>query len=279
MNYFKTTMLLIGLAALLMFVGHLLGGPTGVIIALILAVIINFTSWFYSDRIVLSMYRALEVDESSAPSLYSIVRDLAREADLPMPKVYIIPSNSPNAFATGRDPNHAAVAVTNGILGLLDHGELRAVLAHEMAHVKNRDSLVMTIAATIAAAIGLIAYMARWAAIFGMGGRRGGGGALGLLVWAILAPIIAMIIQLAISRTREFGADRAGAEISGQPLMLASALRKISSVSRMRPQADLAEPSTAHLWIASPLSGGFLATLFSTHPPVEERIRRLEQMV
>jgi heat shock protein HtpX len=278
MNYFKTFALLVGMAALLMIVGHLIGGPTGVIVALILAIILNFTSWYYSDKIVLSMYRAQEVDESGAPNLYAIVRDLARDGNLPMPKVYVVPTSSPNAFATGRDPNHAAVAATQGLLGLLSHDELKAVLAHEMAHVKNRDSLVMTVAATLAAAIGLLAYFARWAAFFGAGDRRGGGGLIALLVWSIIAPIIAMIIQLAISRTREYGADRGGAEITAQPLMLASALRKISDYSSVRPQQDLADPSTAHMWIASPFSGGLIASLFSTHPPVEERIRRLEKM-
>jgi heat shock protein HtpX len=278
MNYFKTFILLFGMAVLLMVIGHLIGGQIGVIVALGIAVVLNFTSWYYSDKIVLTMYRAQEVDESSAPNLYRIVRGLAQEAGLPMPKVYIVPSQSPNAFATGRDPKHAAVAATQGILNLLSHDELKAVLAHEMAHVKNRDSLVMTVAATLAAAIGLLAYFARWAAIFGMGGRRGGGGIIALLIWSILAPIIALIIQLAISRTREYGADRGGAEISAQPLMLASALRKISDYSTMRPQQDLANPATAHMWIASPFSGGMLRSLFSTHPPVEERIRRLEKM-
>jgi len=266
------------MAVLLMVVGHLVGGQTGVIIALGIAIVLNFTSWYFSDKIVLTMYKAQEVDESSAPNLYRIVRDLAEQAEIPMPKVYIVPSSSPNAFATGRDPKHAAVAATQGILNLLSHDELKAVLAHELAHVKNRDSLVMTVAATLAAAIGMLAYFARWAAIFGIGDRRGGGGVIGLLVWAIIAPIIAMIIQLAISRTREYGADRGSAEISEQPLMLASALRKISDFSTTRPQRDLANPATAHMWIASPFSGGLLRSLFSTHPPVEERIRRLEKM-
>lgn len=266
------------MAILLMVVGHLIGGQAGVIIALGIAIVLNFTSWYFSDKIVLTMYKAQEVDESSAPNLYRIVRDLAGQAEIPMPKVYIVPSSSPNAFATGRDPKHAAVAATQGILNLLSHEELKAVLAHELAHVKNRDSLVMTVAATLAAAIGMLAYFARWAAIFGIGDRRGGGGVIGLLVWAIIAPIIAMIIQLAISRTREYGADRGSAEISEQPLMLASALRKISDFSTTRPQRDLADPATAHMWIASPFSGGLLRSLFSTHPPVEERIRRLEKM-
>jgi len=277
MNMLKTILLLTGMSLLLMFVGHLIGREWGVIIALVIAIALNFSSWYFSDKLVLSMYRAQEVDESNEPNLIRMVRELAQDANIPMPKVYVVPSNSPNAFATGRDPKHAAVAVTRGILGVLSYDELKGVLGHELAHVKNRDSLIMTIAATLAAAIGFLAYMARFAAFFGVGDRRSGGG-LALLVWAILAPIIALVIQLSISRTREFGADRGGAEFSHQPLMLASALRKISAASQVNPQSDLADPSTAHLWIASPLSRGTLAALFSTHPPMEERIRRLEKM-
>ena len=280
MNLFKTFFLLVAMAALLMVVGGLMGGRGGVIIAFLIAVVINFVSWFYSDKIVLSMYSARQVDESSAPDVFRMVRSLCERAGLPMPKVYIIPSASPNAFATGRDPHHSAIAFTDGILRSLTLGELEGVAAHELSHVKNRDSLVMTIAATLAAAIGFLAYMARWAALFGgFGGdnRRGGGG-LELLVWAILAPIIAMIIQLSISRTREYGADDGSAHLSGRPLELASALRKISAISKQRPQQDLANPSTAHMWIASPFSSGCLSTIFSTHPPIEVRIRRLEQM-
>ena len=276
MNYFKSFMLLAVMAGILMVFGYLLGGTGGVVIALILSIILNFSSWFYSDKIVLSMYRAQEVDESNAPGVFRIVRDLTQEAEIPMPKIYVVPSQSPNAFATGRDPEHAAVAVTQGILGILSAEELKAVIAHELGHVKNRDSLIMTIAATVASAIGFLAYIARFAAIFG--GRRGGGGLLVLLVWTILAPIIAMIIQLSISRTREYSADSSSARFSHNPLALASALRKISSVSEVRPQDDLANPSTAHMWITSPLSGGFFRTLFSTHPPIEERIKRLEKM-
>ncbi|MCK4719651.1 zinc metalloprotease HtpX [bacterium] len=278
MNYVKTFLLLVLMAGLFMFIGHLIGGETGLVVALVIAVILNFTSWFYSDKIVLGMYRAKEVDESTAPILLKMVRDLTDSAQLPMPKVYIIPSNSPNAFATGRDPNHAAVAVTQGILGMLSYDELKAVVAHELAHVKNRDTLIMVIAATLAAAIGMLAYFGRFAAIFGFGGRRGAGGLITLLLWAIIGPIIALLIQSAISRTREFSADKAGSEFSGQPMMLASALKKISSSAQVHPQQDLSNPSTAHLWIANPLSGRGLMNLFSTHPPVEERIKRLEQM-
>jgi heat shock protein HtpX len=282
MNYVKTFFLLVFMAALLMLIGGLLGGRTGVAIALVIAVIINFSSWFYSDKMVLAMYKAQEVDESSAPDLFRMVRSLVQRANLPMPKVYIIPSASPNAFATGRDPSHAAIAFTQGILRSLNMNELEGVAAHELMHVKNRDSLVMTLAATMAAAIGFLATMARWTAIFGgFGGndRRGGGG-LEILVWAIIAPILAMMIQLSISRTREYSADSGSAHVTGQPLELASALKKISTMAEMHQQADLANPATAHMWIESPFAGnrGCLGSIFSTHPPTEERIRRLEHM-
>jgi len=278
MNHFKTFLLLTILAGVLMAIGYFLGGTGGVIIALVLAIAINFSSWYYSDKIVLSMYKAQEVDDKNAPELYRMVHDLSQEAEIPMPKVYIVPSNSPNAFATGRDPEHAAVAVTQGILKVLQPEELKAVIAHELGHVKNRDSLIMTIAATIAAAVGFIAYIARFAAIFGLGDRRGGGGLFVLLAWAIIGPLIATIIQLTISRTREYGADRAAAEFTRNPLALASALKKISGYAEAYPQQDLANPSTAHMWIASPLSGGFLRSIFSTHPPIAERVKRLEKM-
>ncbi|MCX6647036.1 MAG: zinc metalloprotease HtpX, partial [bacterium] len=268
MNTFKTFVLLVVMAALFMFVGHLIGGNTGVVIALILAIILNFTSWFYSDKIVLRMYSAKEVDEAGAPNLIKIVRELVDNAHLPMPKVYVIPSQNPNAFATGRDPNHAAVAVTEGLLNMLSYDEIKAVVGHELAHVKNRDTLIMVVAATMAAAIGMLAYMGRFGALFGFGGdRRDGGGILTILLWAILAPIIAMLIQLSISRTREYSADRGGAEFSEHPLALASALRKISSVAERHPQQDLANPTTAHMWIASPLSTQGIMALLSTHPP------------
>ena len=265
------------MAALFMFIGHLIAGETGVVIALVIAIILNFTSWFYSDKIVLKMYGAKEVNEATAPNLVRIVRELIENAQIPMPGVYVIPSQSPNAFATGRDPDHAAVAVTQGLLGMLSHDEIKAVIGHELAHVKNRDTLIMMIAATMASAIGMLAYFGRFAAFFGFG-RRGIGGILTLLLWVIIGPIIAMLIQAAISRTREFSADKGGAEFCEHPLALASALGKISSMAKVRPQKDLANPSTAHLWIASPLSGGGLMSLFSTHPPVDERIKRLEEM-
>lgn len=259
-----------------MLIGYLLAGETGMIVALGFAILINFGSWFFSDKIVLRMYKAKEVTEAEAPNLYGMVRILTEEANMPMPKVCIIPSQSPNAFATGRDPAHAAVAVTQGALDLLNYDELMGVMAHELAHVKNRDSLVMVIAATICAAIMMISRFALW-----FGGGRGRGGALGLiglLLMVILAPIVALLIRSAISRTREYGADRGGASFSHKPAALASALQKISGMSKIRPQTDLADTSTAHLWISSPLSGGGLASLFSTHPPVEERVKRLMQM-
>lgn len=262
------------MAGLLMLIGYFLAGEVGLIVAFVFAVLLNFGTWFYSDKIVLKMYGAQAVDEASAPNLYRIVRELAENADIPMPKVHIIPSDSPNAFATGRDPAHASVAVTKGALDLLTYEELSGVMGHELAHVKNRDSLVMVIAATISAAIMMIS---RFAFFFGRG-RDNPLGLIGLLLMIVLAPLVAMMIQMAISRTREYGADRGGAAFSGRPEALASALEKISGASRMRPQADLAEPTTAHLWIASPLSAKGVGSMFSTHPPVEERVRRLRKM-
>ena len=264
------------MAALLMLIGGLIGGEKGVIIALVIAIGVNFFSWFYSDKMVLSMYHAREVNGSTAPDVYRMVQNLTNHANIPMPRVYIVPSPSPNAFATGRDPSHAAICFTEGILRTLTMSELEGVASHELSHVKNRDILVMSIAATIAMAIGFLAQFGRLAIIFG-GGRRGGG--LASLFWIILAPIIALLIQMAISRTREYGADQSGAEMTGQPLELADALKKISAVSQVRPQVDLANPSTAHMWISSPLAGtGGIMSLFRTHPPIQERVRRLERM-
>lgn len=280
MNSVKTGVLMAGLAGVLMLLGGYVAGDQGVIMAFIIAMGINFFSYWFSDKIVLGMYRAQEVSESDAPDLYHLVRQLAEQADLPMPKVYIIPTDTPNAFATGRNPQHAAVAVTSGIMGMLNRDELAGVLAHELGHVKNRDILIQTIAATFASAISFLAYMARWAAIFG-GGRDDdeGGGALGLIVMAIVAPIAAMIIQLAISRSREYLADESGAKISGQPLSLANALQKISmGVERHPLQATPSHNATAHMFIMKPFSGGGLTSLFSTHPPTEERIARLQQI-
>ncbi|MCD6137799.1 MAG: zinc metalloprotease HtpX [Deltaproteobacteria bacterium] len=275
-NSIKTACLLGALTGLLIIIGRLLGGHQGMIVAFFLAMVMNFGSYWFSDKIVLAMYRARPVSEAEAPELYRIVRGLTMKAGLPMPKICIIPSESPNAFATGRNPQHAVVAVTQGILRLLDENELKGVLGHELAHVKHRDILIGSIAATIAGAIMIIASMARWAALFGGFGRRDdddGGGIVGLLAMSIIAPVAAMLIQMAISRSREYSADAAGASFAGSPYGLASALQKISSASRRIPMR--ANPATAHMFITNPLSGKSMMNLFSTHPPVEERIRRL----
>jgi len=279
-NRLRTTLLLAVLTALIIFIGRLFGGSQGMVIAFVLAVVMNLGSYWFSDKIVLAMYRAKPVDEHQAPELYRIVRELASQANLPMPRVYIIPQETPNAFATGRNPQHAVVAVTEGILRLLTLDEIRGVLAHELGHVKNRDILISSIAATLAGVVMILANMARWAAIFG-GGRsdndEGGGGIVGLLVTAILAPVAAMLIQMAISRSREYLADETGARLSHSPDSLASALQKLSMASQRLPMHD-ARPETAHMFIVNPLSGKSLASLFSTHPPIEERIQRLRAM-
>jgi heat shock protein HtpX len=279
MNTLKTAFFLTLLTLLLVSIGRLLGGNSGMIIALIFAAIMNLGSYWFSDKIVLGMYRAQRIEEKDNPGLYRIVRSIATQANLPMPKVYIIPTDSPNAFATGRNPQHAAVAVTSGILRILDEDELEGVLSHEMAHIRNRDILIGSIVATIAGAISMLAYMAQFALIFagGRGDRdRGGGGGLATLFLAIVAPIAALLIQMAISRSREYQADTNGAKFIHKPLALANALRKLSYASRRVPLN--AQPSTAHLFIVNPLSGRGMANLFSTHPPLEERISRLEQM-
>jgi heat shock protein HtpX len=274
-------MLLTALTVLFIFIGQLLGGRQGMIIAFGFAVLMNFFSYWFSDKIVLAMYRAKPVTEAEAPRLVQMVRLLTQQSGLPMPKVYIIPGTSPNAFATGRNPSHAAVAVTEGILDLLSADELEGVLAHELAHVKNRDILTSSIAATVAGAISMLANMAYFGAMFGgYGGRNdrsGGGNAIGLLIMAIVAPIAALLIQMAISRSREYAADATGAKISGKPLSLANALRKLQSGVQRRPMGD-ANPATAHRFIVNPLSGRSFASLFATHPPMEERIARLEQL-
>ncbi|HON09893.1 MAG TPA: zinc metalloprotease HtpX [Chitinispirillaceae bacterium] len=278
MNTLKTTVLLGALTGLLVVLGNYLGGSNGATLALIIAGVMNFGSWWFSDKIVLAMYRAQQVSKDDAPVLYSIVERLAERNRMPMPKVYIINSESPNAFATGRNPSHASVAATVGILRLLSEDELEGVMAHELAHVQNRDTLTSTIAATIAGAITWIANMLQWSAMWG-GMRRGDdnrGGALGALAMAILAPIAAMLIQMAISRSREYAADESGARISGKPLSLANALSKLQRGSQMIPMAG-GSPSTAHLFIVNPFRGG-IASLFSTHPPMEERIKRLQAL-
>lgn len=281
MNSMKTVILMAGLAGLLMLIGGAAAGDQGIIAAFIFALAMNFFSYWFSDKLVLTMYRAQEVSEREAPELYATVRHLAERAGLPMPRIYIIPTNTPNAFATGRNPNHAAVAVTEGILRILNRDELAGVLGHELGHIKNRDILIQTIAATFASAISFLAYMARWGAIFGFGGNDDdeGGGILGLLVMAIVAPLAAAIIQLAISRSREYMADETGARISGQPLSLASALQKLSlGVQRYPMQATPSHNATAHMFIMKPFAGGGLASLFSTHPSTQERIARLQQL-
>ena len=278
MNFFKTTILLAVLTAMLVFAGDALGGRSGAITALIFAGIMNFVTYWFSDKIVLMMYRAKPVTEADAPELYAITRDLTMKAGLPMPKVYIMENDTPNAFATGRNPGHAAVAVTTGIMRLLTREELTGVLAHELAHIQNRDILISTIAATIAGAISYLAHMAQWAAMFG--GTRDNereGNPIALIVMMIVAPLAAMIIQMAISRSREYGADMGGARICGNPLSLANALRKLEYANKRIPMVG-ANAATSHMFIVNPLSGGSLLRLFSTHPPIEERIKRLEAM-
>jgi heat shock protein HtpX len=280
MNVLRTTVLLAALTALFLVIGGAIGGNQGLFIAFVFALLMNFASYWFSDKIVLSMYGAREVSLNEAPDLYRLVQRLAQRAGIPMPRVYIIPSDAPNAFATGRNPQHGAVAVTEGILRMLDTDELAGVLAHELGHIRNRDTLIMTVAATLAGAITMLAHMAQWGAIFGFGRRddedSGGGGMLGLLFMAILAPIAATLIQLAISRGREYFADSTGAAVAGSPSGLARALEKLHYASQRLPMD--ANPATAHLFIVNPLTGGSLVNLFSTHPPIEERIRRLRRL-
>lgn len=278
-NTLKTGLLLAVLTALFLLIGDVVGGQNGMVMAFGLAVLMNFGAYWFSDKIVLRMYGAKEVTEAEAPQLHGVVRRLSLAAGLPMPKVYIIPTDSPNAFATGRNPEHAAVAVTEGILRMLSPDELEGVLAHEMAHVRNRDILVGTIAATLAGAVMMLARFAQFAAIFGGGGRDRDddrGGALGMLFMAIVAPLGAMLIQMAVSRSREYLADETGAKICGKPMSLARALEKISGVGREVPMN--ATPATAHMFIVSPLTGGGVLSMFSTHPPVEKRVERLRAM-
>jgi heat shock protein HtpX len=284
MNTFRTTILLAVLTALLVWLGDMFGGRQGAIIALLIAGVMNFVSYWFSDKIVIKMYGGQEVGPQDDPELYGIVQDLAQRAALPMPKVYVLPQDTPNAFATGRNPQHAAVAVTGGIRRILTKRELTGVLGHELSHVKNRDILVSTIAATLAGAISYMAQMAQWAAIFGGGRDRdeegGGGNIFSLLLMMIVAPIAAMLIQMAVSRSREYGADDGGAKITGDPLALASALRKLHMGAQNIPlhANDATANATAHLFIVNPLTGRGFASLFSTHPPMEERIARLEAM-
>jgi heat shock protein HtpX len=278
-NVLKTGVLLGVLTALFVLGGRAIAGEQGMIIGFVMAALMNVFSYWFSDKIVLAMYGAQPVDEAQAPGLYAIVRRLATRAQIPLPRVYIIPTDTPNAFATGRNPKHAAIAVTEGIMRILDSDELEGVLAHELSHVTNRDVLISTIAATLAGAITYLAHMAQWAAIFG--GRsqdddEGGSNPLVMMLFAILAPIAAMLVQLAVSRAREFQADASGARLAGRSYGLAKALEKIEVASRMEPLP--ANPATAHLFIVNPLSGRSFAQLFSTHPPTEERIARLRAM-
>ncbi len=277
MNTLKTMMLMVTLTVMFVALGGLLGGRSGMTFALIFAFGMNFITYWFSDKIVLKMYRARQVTEAEAPELYGIVRRLAQRAELPMPKVYIIDQDQPNAFATGRNPKNGAVAVTTGIMRILSREELEGVIGHELAHIKHRDILVSTIAAAIAGAISYLAQMAQWAMIFG--GHRddeGEGNPVVAIVMMIVAPIAAMLVQMAISRSREYGADEGGARIAGDPLYLAGALRKLEMAAQKIPMD--ANPATSHMFIVNPLSGGALMKLFSTHPPVEERIARLKAM-
>ncbi|MFA7229168.1 MAG: zinc metalloprotease HtpX [Melioribacteraceae bacterium] len=278
MNGFKTALLMTIMMVLFLLVGSLIGGESGMIVAFVISLVMNFGSYWFSDKIVLKMYKAREVTREQYPQLYDSVEDLAMKANLPMPKVYIMENPSPNAFATGRNPEHSAVAVTTGIMNLLNKEELEGVIAHELSHVKNRDILVGTIAATLVGTITFIARMAGWAAMFS-GGRdeRDRGSVVGDLALMIIAPIAAMLIQMAISRSREYMADEGGAQISGKPLALASALNKLQRGNQIVPMAN-AGTSSAHMFIVNPLSGKSLMKLFSTHPPIEERVERLQEI-
>lgn len=278
MNGLKVTFMMLGLMLLFMWVGFLVGGQQGMILAFVIAAAMNFFAYWFSDKMVLKMYRAKQVSEADHPRLYRIVKRVATQAMIPIPRVYIVPTKAPNAFATGRNLENSAVAATEGLLELLNDDELEGVVGHEIAHIMNKDMLIGTIAATFAGAVGILASIARWGAIFGGYNRDNrNGGAIGLLVAAIVAPLAAMLIQMAISRQREYKADRIGAKVSGKPLALASALKKIHNAPVRLNLDD--RPATAHLMIANPLSGKGFTTLFSTHPPVAKRIELLEKMV
>ena len=280
MNNFKTGLLLTGLTLLLIWAGAALGGQTGMLIAFVFAVVMNVGSYWFSDKLVLRMYRAEEVSEAEDPELFNVVADLAQRASIPMPRVYRIPNPALNAFATGRNPAHAAVAITDGLRSVLDRGELAAVLAHELSHVKHRDILIGTVAATLAGTISILGSMARWGAIFGgysRDGEGGGGNILVVLAVSMLAGIAAMFVQMAISRSREYEADAGAARLLGDPTPMISALRKLEVGAQRVPLE--ANPATAHMFIVSPLSGGGISKLFSTHPSVEDRVQRLQGLV
>jgi heat shock protein HtpX len=274
-NVLKTGLLLTALTLLLIWLGNLIGGQVGLIVALVFAALMNLGSYWYSDRLVIAMSGARPLSESEAPELYAMVRRLAQRAGLPMPRLYLVPEMQPNAFATGRDPQHGVVAVTQGLLQMMERSEVEGVIAHELAHIRNRDTLIMAVAATIAGAISALAHMFYYATLFF--GHRRSGNPLAALVLVIVAPLAAMIIQLAISRAREYEADRVGAMIAGTPMGLANALRKLELAAERIP-AEHAQPATAHMYIVNPLRGGGLMAMFSTHPPVQERIRRLMAM-
>jgi heat shock protein HtpX len=276
MNWMKTFLLMAVMTFLLMVLGTLVAGKNGALVALGLGAVLNLFAYWFSDKMVLAAYRAKEVGPEDTTGFYGVVRELANQAQLPMPRVYVIPSENPNAFATGRNPEHAAVAATSGILGLLDRRELKGVMAHELGHVRNRDILIASIAATLAGAIGYLAFGARLRALFG--GRREGGSSALVLVAAILAPLAAMMVQMAISRTREFAADESAARLTRDPDALAGALQKLQSGVERHPMGQQAA-TTAHLFIMNPLSGGGMMKLFSTHPPVEERVSRLRGLI
>lgn len=279
MNFLKTMLLLTGLTALFMFIGGMLGGQSGMTAAFIFACFMNLGAYWFSDKLVLAMYRGRLISRDESPRLYSMIEQLSASAGLPMPKVYIIPSRSPNAFATGRNPSHAAVAVTEGLLDLLDDNEIFGVLAHEMAHIRHHDILIASIAATLAGAIGLLADMSRWALIFGGTYQRDNRRAhpAALILTALFAPLAALLIQTAVSRSREYAADEAGARLCGNPLYLANALRRLEFGTAQIPMRE-ANPGTAHLFIVSPLAAEGFVNLFNTHPPLRDRITRLEQM-
>ena len=278
-NTLKTFILMAALTALFMFGGQALGGQSGMALALVLALGMNFFAYWYSDKLALTMSRAQEVSYDQAPQLHDMVEKLARNAGLPKPRVYIMPGHTPNAFATGRNPEHAAVAVTEGLLQLLQRDELEGVIGHELGHIKNRDILISSIAAVMAGAISYLATMAQWAMIFGGGGGNddeGRGNLVAMLVMMIVAPLAAAIIQMAISRSREYLADGTGAKICGHPVSLANALQRLEEYNQRLPMK--VNPATAQMYIVNPLAGGTMASLFSTHPPIQERIRRLRAM-
>ena len=280
-NTLKTFVLLAGLTALLMAIGNAVGGRNGLMIALVFAGLMNFVGYWFSDKIALSMSGAKQVSESEAPDFHRMVRELCRRADLPMPRLYVIPSATPNAFATGRNPEHSAVAVTSGIMNILNRDELEGVVAHELAHIKNRDILISSVAAMIAGAISQLAHMAQWAMMFGGMSRdrdedEGGGSLLGGIAMMIVGPIAAMLIQMAISRSREYQADATGAQICGRPLSLANALLKLENGNHRFPM-DV-NPAQAQMYIVNPLTAGGIAKLFSTHPPMAERVKRLQDL-